>query len=239
MSKRPTLNVQHPMSKSDLAGRTSWPVAFTLVALLVAAAGVVIFWRIETWPSRSLHQGTTELERVGKDLRAAFIDVAHLQPKITINNRVYLEQTTPTSELAMVTRRVEVDHEFQNTWAGSSKRVKLHATFNVKAGFDLRQDISVDLRPEEISVHLPRAQILGVEQEQIEVLALENGYWNRISADDVQGELSVLPELARQKAAEANLPAEAERALQEQLAARIHTGQPLRVVFGTGPPPTQ
>jgi len=164
-------------------------------------------------------------------VRAAFIDIAHLQPRITINNRVYLEQTTPTSELAILSRRMEVEHELLHTWAGSSKRVKLHATFAVKAGFDLRHDLAVDVRPNEIVVQLPHAQLLGVEQDAVEVLAFENGFWNRISANDLQSELSILPQLARQKAAESNLPAEAERALQQQLNERIHTPQPLRLVF--------
>jgi hypothetical protein len=135
-------------------------------------------------------QGTAELERLGKDVRSAFIDIAHLQPRITINNRVYLEQTRSTSELAIVSRRIEVEHEFQNTWVGSSKRVKLHGTFDVKAGFDLQQNLSVDIRPEEILVQLPHAEILGVEQQQVEVLAFENGFWNRISATDVESELT-------------------------------------------------
>jgi uncharacterized protein DUF4230 len=183
---------------------------------------------------RTTHQGVAEMERIGKDLRSAFVDIAHLQPRITINNRVYLEQTTPTSELAIVTRRIEIDHEFQNTWAGSSKRVKLHATFAVKAGFDLRQDLSIDVRPDEIVVRLPHAQVLGVEQQQVDVLAFENGLWNRISATDVQSELAGLPQLAREKAVENDLAAEAERTLQQQLAARIHTLQPLRLVFTDG-----
>ena len=122
-----------------------------------------------------------------------------------------------------------------DTWAGSSKRVKLHGTFAVKAGFDLRQDLSVDLRPEEIVVQLPHAQILGIEQEQVDVQAFENGYWNRISAADLQTELAALPSLARQKAVESGLTAEAERALQQQLDARIHAPQPLRLVFTGGP----
>jgi hypothetical protein len=219
------------MSKSETSGRISWPVALTLVALVIAAVVVIIFLRLESWPARTAHQGTAELERLGKDLRAAFVDVAHLQPRITINNRVYLEQTTATTELSILSRRVEVEHEFQNTWAGSSKRVKVHATFAVKAGFDLGQDLSVDVRPEEIVVQVPHAQILGVEQEQLDVLEFENGFWNRISATDVQNELSVLPRLAREKAAATNLPDQAEQALQQQLEARIHAPQPLRLVF--------
>lgn len=178
-----------------------------------------------------MHHGVGESERVARDLKNAFVDMAQLQPRITINNRVYLEQTTQTSELSILSRRVEVEHEFQNTWAGSSKRVKLHGTFNVKAGFDLRQNLSIDILPNEIVVQLPHAQILGIEQEQMDVLAFENGYWNRISAAEVQSQLSILPQLARQKAEEANLPSEAERALQEQLQSRVQATQPLRLVF--------
>jgi hypothetical protein len=188
---------------------------------------------LESWPARTAHQGTAELERVGKDLRSAFVDIAHLQPRITINNRVYLEQTTTLSELAILSRRIEVEHEFAHTWAGSSKRIKLHGTFAVKAGFDLRQNFAVDVRPDEIVVQLPHAQVLGIEQEQLDVLQFENGVWNPISAYDVKNELSILAQLARQKADESDLPAEAERALQQQLDQRIHAPQPLRLVFGT------
>ncbi|PYL14332.1 MAG: hypothetical protein DMF43_01845, partial [Verrucomicrobia bacterium] len=108
---------------------------------------------------------------------------------------------------------------------------KLHATFTVKAGFDLRQNLSVDIRPGEIIIQLPHAQILGIEQNQVDVLTFENGLWNRISGEDVQSELSILPQLAREKAAESGLPAEAERALQRQLDERIRTRQPLRLIF--------
>jgi hypothetical protein len=65
----------------------------------------------------------------------------------------------------------------------------------------------------------------------VDVLTFENGLWNRISGEDVQSELSILPQLAREKAAESGLPAEAERALQRQLDERIHTRQPLRLIF--------
>jgi Protein of unknown function (DUF4230) len=211
--------------------RFSWQIAFTLVVLIVAAVALLIFLRLESWPARTARQSTAELERLGRDLRSAFIDIAHLQPRITINNRVYMEQTTPVNELVVLSRRIEVEHEFLHTWVGSSKRVKLHGTFTAKAGFDLRQNLSVDIRPGEIVIQLPHAEILGIEQNQVDVLAFENGFWNRISGDDVQSELSILPQLARERATESSLPAEAERALQRQLDERIHTQQPLRLIF--------
>jgi len=220
------------MKKNSAKGpRFSWPTAFALIALMIASVVVLVFLRLETWPARTARQGTGELERLGKDVRSAFIDIAHLQPRITINNRVYMEQTTPVSELAVLSRRIEVEHEFLHTWMGSSKRVRLHGTFTAKAGFDLQQKLAVDVQPDQIVIQLPHAQILDVTQDQVDVLAFENGFWNRISGDDVQNELSILPQLARQKAAETGLPDEAERALQQQLGERIHAQQPLRLIF--------
>ena len=206
-------------------------MALTLLALIIATTIVVIFLRLESWPARTALQSTAELERLGKNLRAAFVDIAHLEPRITINDRVYMEQTTPVSELVVLSRRIEVEHELVHTWAGSSKRVKLHGTFIAKAGFDLRKGLSIDIRPDGIMVQLPPAQILGIEQQQVDVLAFENGLWNRISGQDVQSELSVLPELALKKAAESELPAEADETLKQQLEQRIHTPHPLRLVF--------
>src|SRR6184192_103032 len=219
------------MLKSANSGRVTWPTALTLVALIVATMVIVIFVRLESWPARTARQSTAELEKLGKDLRAAFIDIAHLQPRITINNRVYMEQSAPVSELAVLSRRIEIEHELLHTWVGSSKRVKLHGTFVAKAGFDLQQNLSIDIRPGEIIVQLPHAKILGVEQDQVDVLAYENGLWNRISGQDLQSELLILPQLASKKAAETGLPAEAERTLQRQLDQRIHTPQPLHLIL--------
>lgn len=222
---------QRPMSKSANPYRIAWPIALTLVALIIGTTILIIFLRLESWPARTARQSTAELERLGKNLRAAFIDIAHLQPRITINDRVYMEQTMPVSELVVLSRRIEVEHELLHTWAGSSKRVKLHGTFLAKAGFDLRKGLSIDIRPDQIIVQLPPPQILGVEQQQVDVLAFENGLWNRISGQDVQSELSVLPGLAWKKAAQSGLTAETEKTLEQQLEERIHIGQPLRLIF--------
>jgi len=146
-SNRLTLNVQRLMSKLPISGQISWQLAFTLSAVIVAIVVVVIFLRVETWPARTARQSTAELEKLGKDLRAAFIDIAHLQPRITINNRVYMEQSAPVSDLAVLPRRTEIEQELLHTYVGSSKRVKLHGTFVAKAGFDLQQNLSIDIRP--------------------------------------------------------------------------------------------
>jgi hypothetical protein len=194
-----------------------------------------VFLRLETWPARTARQSTDELERVGRDVRDALVEMAQLKPRVTVNNRIYLERTTATAELAILSRQVEVEHEFLHTWAASTKRVKLHATFTAKAGFDLQHDVAVDLRPDEIAISLPHATILGIEQKQVDVLAFENGFWNRISAADLETQLATLPDLARQKAAESGILAEAETALQTQLNERIHTDRPVHLIFQSTP----
>ena len=228
-----------PMSKSETAGRFSWPAALTIVVLILVAAGVFIFLRLESWPARAIGQGTEDLERLGKDLRSAFIDIANLQPRITINNKTVVDETaSPTAELTTLTKQLKVKREFAHTWAGSSKRIKLSGTFLAKAGFDLRQDVKVDVRPDEIVIQLPHAEIVGVEEDHVDVLALENGLWNHISGDDLQNELSQLPEMARKEAAEIGLAADAEQELQRELDKRIHARQPVRLVF-TNPQPAE
>src|SRR5207253_7332629 len=56
--QRPTSNIQ--MRNSEISGRFSWPVALTLVVLIAAAAGIFVFWRLETWPARTIGQGAED-----------------------------------------------------------------------------------------------------------------------------------------------------------------------------------
>ena len=221
------------------SGKISWPLAVTLVFLIIVGGALFVFWRLETFPARTIGQGTEDLERLGKDLRSAFIDIAHLQPRITINNQTVVnEAASPAAELATLTKELKVKREFAHTWAGSSKRIKLSGTFLVKAGFDLRQDVSVEVRPDVIVIELPHAQIVGLEEQRVDVLAMENGLWNRISGADVQNELAQLPDMARKQAVEIGLPDNAEQELQRQLNKRIHAQQPIRLQF-TSPLPLE
>ena len=209
--------------------RLGWPAVIALSFLILALLAAFIFFRLESWPARTARQSVTELERLGREAREVFIHLAHLQPRVTVNNRVYLEQTTTVAELSVLARRMEVEHEMMHSWAGSSKRIKLHGTYLVKAGFDLRKKFAVNVQPDEILIELPHAQILSIEQQQVEVLTFENGLWNRISPDDIQAQLAVLPQLARARATA--LPAEAEQAFTRELQDKFHPPQPVRAIF--------
>ncbi|PZR75018.1 MAG: hypothetical protein DLM52_08480, partial [Chthoniobacterales bacterium] len=154
------------------------------------------------------------------------------------NDRVYFEQTSPIAELALISQRLEVEHEFSHTWAGSTKRLKLHGTFAARGGFDLRQQFSVNVQPSETLVSLPHAQVLGVQQENVDVLVFENGYWNPISGTDVQSELAALATLAREKAQQSDIAARAEQMFRSQLITRLPASDKVRVVFYDAKPHT-
>ncbi len=209
--------------------RPWWPLAAALVILILAVLAGFIFYRLETWPQRMVGQSVSELERLGREARDTFVKLAQLQPRVTVNNRIYLEQTSTIAELSVLARKVEVEHEMLHTWAGSTKRIRLHGTFLVKAGFDLRKKFNVNIRPNEITIELPHARILSIEQLAVEVLVLENGFWNRISPADIQNELAVLPRLAREKST--GLPTEAEQTLTRELLEKFHPPQSVRVIF--------
>ncbi|MBV9010014.1 MAG: DUF4230 domain-containing protein [Verrucomicrobia bacterium] len=209
----------------------SWSLAFTVLGLALIAAGLFVFERCTSLPGRAARTTAEQMERVGRDVRDAVVDIARLQPRVTINNRVYFEQTSPIAELALVSQRLEVEHEFSHTWAGSTKRLKLHGTFTARAGFDLRQEFSVNVQPQKTIVRLPHAQILGVQQEMIDVLVFENGYWNPISGADVQAELAALNRLANEQARATSLPAQAEQMFQAELMTRLPSREKVHVVF--------
>ena len=178
--------------------RLNWRAALVILALLATVLFAFLFYRIETWPVRTARQ-----------VSKGFAEVAHLQPRITIRNRVFFEQTTSVLELAVVSRQTQIEREMEHEWLGSTKRIKLRAIFQVKAGFDLAQPFNVRVDDRRITTELPPPRILTVDQQDIEVLAFENGIWNRIQASDVEAEVRALPVLARQKASEAGLQKEA------------------------------
>ena len=172
----------------------------TLVAIVAIIAGVSawIFHRIETWP-----------ERTASQVSKAFAELGHLQPRITIKDRVFFEQTKAVLELAVVSRETQVEREMEHEWLGSKKRIRLRGTYQVRAGFDLNQPFSVHVDGRRIETLMPPPKILSVDSKDIEVTVFENGLWNKISPAELEGELRALPMLARQKAGEAGLQKEA------------------------------
>lgn len=202
------------------------------MTVTLALLAVFLFLRLE-----GLTRDTAER------LRATFAAVTRVQPRVVVHDRVVFEQSAPALELAVVTRTAEVDREFTATWLGSTKRLRLRGTYELKAGYDLRgQPFTVRLdgsgdvvsavfpgggssgRRGTVQIELPPARLLGVEQRHVEVLELQNGLWNRIQPGELGDELNALTAQARQKARALDLPREAEESLTRQLRERLGVG---------------
>ncbi len=196
-----------PTSKHSRLGCAAAIILIVLIAALLAA---YIFHRLETWPARTAQQ-----------LREAFGEIAMVQPKVTVNDRVVFEQTASVLELVVVSRPTQVEREMEHEWLGSKKRIKLRGTYQVRAGFDLTKPFSVRVEDNKMVVEIPPPRILSIDQVDSEVLALESGLWNRIQPTDLESELRSLPLLARQKATETGLQQEALEAFRKRLIERF------------------
>lgn len=195
--------------------------AFLVLAVIAAALVGFIFYRTQTAASGLV--------------RDAFLAVAHLQPKVTVDEHVVLEQTTPVLELAVIERDVSVERETADSWLGSTKRLRVRATYHIKAGFDLRQPFDVNVQSAgggSITARLPPARLLSTEQVRLETLNVQNGMWNRVAPEEIKAELNLLNTEARLKALAAGMPREAEAVLTRQLREKLGPKYPVDILYG-------
>lgn len=185
-------------------------LSLVLIALIIAGVIVFLLYRMETWPGRAARQ-----------VREAFGEVAHLQPRITVKERVFFEQTASVLELAVASRSTHVERELEHNFLGSTKRVRLSGTYDVRAGFDLTKPFNVTVQDRKVTVEVPPPRILSVDQTEIEVLSFENGLWNRVKPTDLEEELRALPLQARARATEGGLQKEALELFTKRLKERL------------------
>lgn len=194
--------------------------ALLVLAVIAAALAGFIFYRTQTAASGLV--------------RDAFLAVAHLQPKVTVDEHVVLEQTTPVLELAVIERDVSVERETTDSWLGSTKRLRVRATYHIKAGFDLRQPFDVNVQSAgggSITARLPPARLLSAEQIRLETLDVRNGMWNRVAPEEIKAELNLLSTEARLKALAAGMPREAEAVLTRQLHEKLGPKYPVDILY--------
>jgi hypothetical protein len=195
------------------------PLLLLLVFLALAITGKLIVDQMAAWPSRLVNTAANQASADALKIRDAFVDLFQLQPKISVNETTVFGETKPALELAVVERNTDITHDAAETWFGSTKTIRMHATYRVKAGFDLSKKLEVNLAGQDVNITIPKATILSVEPLSLEVDELRDGLWNKIEPQDIDRELQKMPELARAKAS--SLPEEAEQAFQRLLSERL------------------
>jgi hypothetical protein len=163
-----------------------------IVAILLFIGGTFVAYRLLIEAPAKLAHATAE------GLRSLF----QVTPRVTVNQTVIIEQTSPILEVATISRPLLVDHEWSHTWLGSTKMLHIRGIFTAKAGFDLQKPFEINISPSPLSVtaRLPEPQLLSLQMDSCVVLQDENGWWNRLTPEDRTNAMTTLGSLARQKA---------------------------------------
>ncbi|MCK9588577.1 MAG: DUF4230 domain-containing protein [Terrimicrobiaceae bacterium] len=137
--------------------------------------------------------------QTGNEIRARFVEFLNLTPRITADNAVLFAQDTPTLELVTVRRPALVRHRFEESWLRSTKTFEIEAPFTARAGFHLRDAITVNIPRggRAAEVRLPGAKILSIEMGDIRILRDEDGLWNRLTARDREKAMRTLAKTAK------------------------------------------
>ena len=187
------------------------------LGLILALLAGFIFYRLQTFPER---------------VRDAFAAVAGVQPRVTVNEQVIYEQSSPVLELAVLQREVVVERETVSTWFGSTKRLRMRGVFRVKVGFDLKQPFTVNIDgdwAQGVRVQIPPPRILSTELEKLEVLTADSGLWNHVKPQEYAEEVSALNTEARLKANERGMMADARKTFTDELNEKIGPGHRVEV----------
>jgi hypothetical protein len=195
------------------------PAILLLVFLFLAFTSKLIVDQISLWPTRLVNSASNQVLIDARKIRDAFIDLFQLQPKISVNDNAVFDQTKTALELVVLDRDTDVTCDAAQTWLGSTKRIRIHGTYRVKAGFDLSKKLEVEMAGQDVNIKVPKATILSVEPLSLTVDELRDGFWNKIQSQDIDRELKKMPELARAKAN--SLPNEAEQTFVRLLSQKL------------------
>ncbi len=212
--------------------------AFLGTVLILSALTGFLFHEAGSLPLRMFGAGGDRLESWAGKVRDAFVAVTGMQPRVKVNEQVVFEQSSPVLELAVLNRQTTVERETENTWLGSTKRLRVRGLFRVKAGYDLRQPVTAtldDAHGDAVRVQMPPPRVLSVELEKLEVLTMDNGLWNHVRPDEFAQEVNLLNLEARRKAQTEGLADEAQKLLGEQLQEKLGPGRRVEILAA---PPT-
>lgn len=180
-----------------------------IVAILLFVAGTFVAYRL-------LIQAPAELAQATAD---GFRSLFQVTPRVTVNETVIIEQTSSIIEIATVSRPLLVDHEWSDTWLGSTKSLRVRGTFTAKAGFDLKKpfEIVVGSSPLRVTARLPRPELLSLQMDSFEILRDESGWWNRLTEEDRTKAVTTLQSVARDKAEGSGILDEAQRSAHNRI----------------------
>jgi hypothetical protein len=187
--------------KFGCLGVLGWVIA---AAALTIALTLLLFWRTSA-------EITDDARRMANSIAAGFSQTLNFTPRISVDSVVIVAGNTPVLELVTLEKQALVRHRWSHSWLYSMKNLEIEATFTARAGFDLRDPIRINIDPRTrfVGTDLPPPKLLSLGMGDVRVLQDEDGFWNKLTAEDREEAFRALEEKARQTFAKSNLLPEA------------------------------
>ncbi len=184
-----------------------------LVFLLILFAGTA--WLVFVYfPKKTLS--------VANELAETVKNTLGLTPQVTINQKIVYKRTNEILQLAMIEQDYDVEYETSDKLLGSEKRIHLRGMYRAKIGFDLQKGFNIEvhrggfLKPGQVILQLPRAEILSVEPLDIQKTS-SSGLINWVLNKDIENATKELNTLALDKASKLEMLDDAEKRIENRL----------------------
>jgi len=189
-------------------------IVISILAFFLIIFGVTAWLVFVYFPRRTLS--------VAKSLADTVKNTLGMTPQVTINQKIIYKRTNEILELAMIEQDFDVEHETSHTWMRSEKKITLRGTDRAKIGFDLQKGVNIAvqrgnfLKPGQVTLQLPRAEVLSVEPLELQK-AKTSGWINWVTNKDMEVAVRELTELAQNKASKLEMLEDAEKRIENRL----------------------
>jgi hypothetical protein len=177
-----------------------------LIIILLVTLSIDAYVIVVVIPTRLAQRSYEGAKKIGHDISKVF----QFTPEVKVNNTIVLQQQTPILELSTVSQKFQHQYDWINTWMGSTKKINISGIFEAKAGFNLKQKFTIDIKDDEAIVTLPPAKILSVELLGDVKFKDEHGAWNWIHTEDREAAVNAFQQDARKYAVQAEFIKQAE-----------------------------
>lgn len=165
--------------------------------------------------------GIELLERAGADLYRAL----QFEPLVVIQGETVHQKPLKIREIATAEKAFTQTYTYEVIWAGSKKTLKIQGDFLAKVGFKIDQQafyMEIAKDASQITLHHKKPQLLSCEMIRMEVLRDEDGWWNKIQAQDREAAQNELLRQAREAAIDVNFEIMALENLMDRLKPLSH-----------------
>lgn len=173
--------------------------------------------------------------RTANGIAAALRSAFQVDPVVRVHGEVKAQGTFAARELVTCHQVLVCRKEWSQQRFGSTKTISMAARFSVKAGFDLRRPVRLDVDDDGTMarVQWPEARVLSVHIEEFLPAQEESGWWNRITPEDRASLQAELQRMAEDEARAAGLLSRAEDELRRLVHEQIRPpGAALALSFG-------